>query len=110
MYYGGLIILIINLVVSSFIFLDLLEKGKEDAALVLSIFNGCLILMLFFYLRKYVYVISAEDNKLIIGSLFFENLVSEELVEMSRLRFHSRVYKIKFKNKMFWFGSTSNPL
>lgn len=106
MYYGGIIILTINLVVCSFIFLDLFDKGKVESALVVSIFNGCLVLMLLFYLRKYVYVITLEDSKLIIGSLFFENMVNQELVEISKLRLFSRVYKIKFKNKIFWFGST----
>ncbi|MBL7872693.1 MAG: hypothetical protein JNM78_13840 [Cyclobacteriaceae bacterium] len=106
MYYGGIAVIIINLVVFSFIFIDSFEKGNVESAMVLSIFNGCLILMLLFYMKKYVYVITLENNKLIIGSLFFESLVSQEVVEISRLRFLARVYKIKYNDKIFWFGST----
>ena len=108
LYFAGILIIITSLCVFTYAFFDFFEKGKDDAVLAVSIFNGALIILLFFYLRKYVYVIYKGHNSLIIGNLFFKKNVNEDEVQINEFAFTKNMYTIKLKNRVYWF--TSAPI
>jgi hypothetical protein len=111
LYFGGILLIILNISVFTYAFFVFFEKGQEDAVLALAIFNGVWVIILIFYLRRYVYLINTENGNLICGNLFFKMKIHESEVAIKEFAFIRRMFKLKMKGKTYYFVTlpTENP-
>jgi UDP-N-acetylmuramyl pentapeptide phosphotransferase/UDP-N-acetylglucosamine-1-phosphate transferase len=103
-YYVWLILVLTGLIVGILVFNDLFKIGKTDAAAVMSVWNATFFMYTFFAIKKYVYVEQKEDKIFQIGNIFFKETISIDHVEIRKI-FIPNTYKIKYKDKAYWFIS-----
>jgi hypothetical protein len=105
LYYAWLSIVIIWCIVSCVAFSDFVVSGRREAALAISIVNSFFVIYLFISIRKYVFVLNTENDLIQIGNIFFKEKVKLSEVEIKKIHFMSHTYRIKYRDKDYWFMS-----
>lgn len=101
-YYGWFLLIILIFSMGVIVFLDLFERGKRDAAIAISVWNGLFTACIFFLIGKYVFVEEREDKSFLIGNFFFTKVAYPGQVKIKRILLPN-LYKIKLDNEVYWF-------
>ena len=113
LYYVGLFIPILGLLVFVFLFFDVLSKGSnKELVVVLALFNSFIIIMIFRYVNNYIHLrLDVSQRKIEFGNVFTH--VSTDFSDIDEIKkdlFSSVLYKIKIRGRRYKFIAYDKPL
>lgn len=104
LYYFGLGIILVGLLVFSMLFAVVFQTGRISPILLVSFINTFIVIWLFVFLRKAAYVVMTNENNAIVGNVFFEKQVAtDSKMEISKLYYSSNMYRIRIDHRNYYF-------